>query len=596
MKHWFADLKVRYKLLIGMIFITSVALILITQLSYSYFYKRNTNEVYKKAESSVQMAGASLSVQFTSLSTATNHFLVRDPFPKMISDINNLNFTGYAKYFSEATSQTDSFLQSHSLINNIILCGENGILFSPSSLGMGANFDTLFTEDIWDYSHITIFPTRFNSMLKQGETLPISYPVSYNQTTGNISYQDADDTRKARFILLIDTAQLRAYFDRMSNSYTYSMYLADENGVPLDITSSQYPEAFLPEVKNWVAGNKGLQNTSLMGQKEELFLEMDSIKFCNLKVVHMIKKSSLTGDIEELRSFFILVWLACFAASGLLSFALSHLLTRNLKSIGKIIGKINKNDYHEKVTFPYTDEISLLGRQLNQMHDTIQLQLEQIKVEEQKKAKAEIQMMSEQINPHFLYNTLECIHFQILNGHSDTAGGMLESLGRYLRITLSVGKTFITVQKEVEHVTSYMEIMNRHSSAGIRLTTSIAPELRDVKIMKVLLQPLAENCIKHGFAGFTDGFAPVPPIITISILSVSDDRMLVEVSDNGIGIDIEKTSSCLNPESPESKKHFGLANLQKRLIACYGHDATITFTSIPYLKNSVLIEIPIKNV
>lgn len=596
MIHWFADLKVRYKLLIGMIFITSVALILISQLSYSYFYKRNTSEVYKKAENSVHMASASLSAQFTSLSTTTNHFLVKDPFPRMISDINNRNFTGYAKYFSEAISQTDSLIQSHSLISNVILCGENGILFSPSSLGMGSNFNTLFTENIWEYPHITIFPTRFNAMLKQGDTIPISYPVSYSLSTGNLAYQDAAGTRKARFILLIDTAQIRAYFDRMSNNYTYCMYLADENGVPLDITSYKYPEAFLPEVKNWVAQKKELQNTSIKSEKEELYLQMDSIKFCNLKVVHMIKKSSLTGDIKELRSFFILVWLACFGASGLLSFALSHLLTRNIKSIGKIIERINKNDYHDKVDFPYTDEISLLGRQLNQMHDTIQLQLDQIKEEEQKKAKAEIQMMSEQINPHFLYNTLECIHFQILNGHSDTAGGMLESLGKYLRITLSVGKTFITVQKEVEHVTSYMEIMNRHSSAGIHLITSIATGLRDVKIMKVLLQPLAENCIKHGFSGFIDGFGPVPPAITISIQAVSDDRMLIEVSDNGNGFDIDKTSSCLNSETPESNNHFGLANLQKRLIACYGNEASISFTSIPYLKNSVLIEIPIKNV
>ncbi|WP_077613041.1 sensor histidine kinase [Clostridium sp. Marseille-P2415] len=592
MKHWFANLKVRYKLLTGMIFITSAALILITQLSYSYFYKRNTNEVYKKAERSIQMTGSSLSSQFMSLSTATDHLLVKEPFPQMISDINNRNFTGYAKYFSEAMSQTDSFLQSHDLINNVILCGEDGILFSPASLGMSSYFETLFTENIWEYPHITIFPTRFNSMFKQGSTIPISYPVSYSPASANLAYQDAPGTKKARFILLIDTAQIRAYFDRMSNSYTYCMYLAKEDGVPLDITDAQFPDAFLPEVKDWVAGKNGPQSGTVKNQKEELFLEMDSIKFCSLKIVHMVKKSSLTGDIKELRSFFILVWLACFAASGLLSFALSHLLTRNLKSIGKVIGRINENAYNKKVTFPYTDEIGLLGTQLNQMYDTIQLQLKQIKDEEQKKAKAEIQMMSEQINPHFLYNTLECIHFQVLNGHSDTAGGMLESLGRYLRITLSVGKTFISVQKEVEHVTSYMEIMNRHSSAGIMLITSIEPGLRDVKIMKVLLQPLAENCIKHGFSNFIGGFEPVPPTISISIHSVSDKQIQIEVSDNGTGIDIEKAVSCLDPEA---KNHFGLANLQKRLTACYGEKAKISFTSIPYLKNSVIIEIPLKD-
>ncbi|MFT4006484.1 MAG: hypothetical protein QM683_12970 [Lacrimispora sp.] len=207
MKKWFANLKVRYKLLIGMVFITSAALILISQLSYSYFYRRNTNEVSKKAETSVQMAGATLSSQFTSLSAATNHLLVKEPFPQMISDINHRNFTGYAKYFSGATALTDSFLQNHSLINNLLICGEDGILFSPSSLGMGNNFKALFKENLWEYPRITVLPTRLNSMYRQGSAIPVSYPVFCDTAGGGLAYQDKPDTRKARFIVLIDTAR-----------------------------------------------------------------------------------------------------------------------------------------------------------------------------------------------------------------------------------------------------------------------------------------------------------------------------------------------------------------------------------------------------
>ena len=226
------------------------------------------------------------------------------------------------------------------------------------------------------------------------------------------------------------------------------------------------------------------------------------------------------------------------------------------------------------------------------MYDTIQLQLLQIKDEEQKKAMAEIQMMSEQINPHFLYNTLECIHFQILNGHSKTAEGMLESLGKYLRTTLSFGKTLISVEKEVEHVISYMEIMNRHSSDGIQLETKIESSLKDCKIMKILLQPLAENSIRHGFGGLVSGFEPVPPRIDILISSAENNRIRIEVTDNGRGIDIEVANACITENSPESQKHFGLSNIQKRLKACYGDSFRISFLSIPYLKNSVIIELP----
>ena len=588
----FANLKFHYQLLIGMILITSAALFLISQLSYSYFYERNTDEVRKKANSSVQMAGDSISSQFNSLSAATNHLLVKEPFPKMISDINNRNFTGYAKYFSAATSATDSFLQNHDLVNNVLICGEDRIVFSPTSLGIGNHFEQLFPENIWQFTRITVMPTRFSNMFRKEGAIPIAYPVSSNLSSGNLSYQDISGSRKARFILLIDTNQIRDYFNRMSNRYTYCMYLADESGQPLDITENEYPDAFLPQIRQWIEKGPSTQEGLVKIKNEDMFLSMNSIKFCNLKIVHLTKKAALTGDIKELRSFFILVWIACFLAAVLLSLALSGLLTRNLKVLGAIIRSINDKTYTKQREFNHTDEISLLGVQLNQMYDTIQLQLLQIKDEEQKKAMAEIQMMSEQINPHFLYNTLECIHFQILNGHSETAEGMLESLGKYLRTTLSFGKTMISVEKEVEHVTSYMEIMNRHSSNGILIETEIDPMLKDCKIMKILLQPLAENCIRHGFGGSISGFEPVPPRIHIAITSAENNRIRIEVTDNGKGIDIEVANACVTENSPESQKHFGLSNIQKRLKACYGEAFHISFLSIPYLKNSVIIELP----
>ncbi|MFR3729411.1 histidine kinase [Lacrimispora sp.] len=590
---WFSNLKVRYQLLIGMIFITFAALILISQLSYTYFYRRNTSEVLKKAESSVHMAGASLSSQFNSLSTATNHLLVNEPFPQMISDINNRNFTGYAKYFSEITSLTEPFLQNHDLVSNVLICGEDKIVFSPSSLGISNYFDKLFPEDIWSYPQINVLPTRHSSSFRQGDVIPIAYPVSSNLTTSSLIYRDQPGGRKARFLLLIDTAQIRAYFERMSNRYTYCMYLADENGNPLDLSKDQYPDFFLPEIKTWISREESTAAGTVRQGPEELFLTMEPVSFCNLKVVHVTRKSALLGDTKELRSFFILVWFACFLASVLLSLALSNLLTRNLKTLSKIIEKINDSTYQKRTEFPHTDEISLLGIQLNRMYDTIQLQLEQIKEEERKKARAEIQMMSEQINPHFLYNTLECIHFQVLNGHGQTAGEMLESLGRYLRTTLNVGKTFVSVEKEVEHVTLYMEIMNRHSASGIQFKADVDPSLKDLLVMKVLLQPLAENCIKHGFSGMVTGFEPVPPQIIISVTSAGNGRIRIQVSDNGKGIDIKKASALMRAESPESKNHFGLHNIYKRLQTCYGGQAIISFTSIPYLENSIIIEIPV---
>ncbi|WP_349669818.1 ATP-binding protein, partial [Lacrimispora sp.] len=116
--------------------------------------------------------------------------------------------------------------------------------------------------------------------------------------------------------------------------------------------------------------------------------------------------------------------------------------------------------------------------------------------------------------------------------------------------------------------------------------------LKDCQIMKILLQPLAENCIRHGFDGFVSGLEPVPPRIDILISSADDNKIRIEVTDNGRGIDVEVANACITENSSESQKHFGLSNIQKRLKACYGDSFLITFQSIPYLKNSVIIELP----
>lgn len=595
MRKWFLNLKFFYKLLISMITITTLALLFIVGISYAYFYHKNMNDIKEKVETSVAMAGSTFSDQFNTLSTSTNLLLVKAPFPQMILDINQNNFSGYAKYFSDALSETDSFIQNHDFVNNVILCGEDNIVFSPSALGITDTVQQLFPENIWNYPRITVFPSRSDSLFKQGETIPISFPVSCRTNSRVLSYQDAEETNRVRFILLLDTGQIRSYFNRMSNSYTSCMYLADTAGNPLDIKEEHYPEAFLPEFQKVISQAEDIKNRAVMADKDQYYLSVSSIGFCGLKVVHLMKNSSFLGDIHELQSFFIGVWLLCLLCSGFLSFILSRFLTGGIQKLSHVIAEINENTYNCSTAFSSADEIGLLGRQLNTMYGTIQKQLIQIQKEEQKKARAEIQMMSEQINPHFLYNTLECIHFQILNGHTSSAGGMLESLGRYLRITLSVGESFIPIKKEVEHVTLYMDIMNRHSANGIYFKCQVDSALMEHMIMKVLLQPLVENCIKHGFQDIENSLVAVSPQITVSIYSVDNSFIIIEVSDNGKGINLETANACLESATVAGQRHFGLNNLSRRLKIYYGERAFISISSIPYLKNSITIKIPMMN-
>ena len=121
---------------------------------------------------------------------------------------------------------------------------------------------------------------------------------------------------------------------------------------------------------------------------------------------------------------------------------------------------MENNTYETPYQTKYQDEIGQLNTAINSMYTTIQKQIQQIRENERDKYRAEIQLLSAQINPHFLYNTLECINMEILNNHKQTASSMLTNLSDFMRIGLNYGDELILLSNELLHAKSYINIMN----------------------------------------------------------------------------------------------------------------------------------------
>lgn len=259
----------------------------------------------------------------------------------------------------------------------------------------------------------------------------------------------------------------------------------------------------------------------------------------------------------------------------------------------QIISQINDNAYTQRVEFRYRDEIGLLGNQINDMYTTIEQQMKQIQLDERDKAQTEIQMISEQINPHFLYNTLQRIHMTMLNGRTPSAASMLEGLGKYLRITLSIGKALIPLREELAHVNEYVLLMDHYFENGLQFTVDVDPLLLNVVVPKIILQPLVENSYKYGFDKGEIFANSVQPAVSISA-QTQDGRMLLAITDNGKGFDVPSIQACMDGEAPDGRTHFGLQNLKKRLCGFYAEDVFITFSSIPYYQNSIYIRVPLR--
>ena len=168
---------------------------------------------------------------------------------------------------------------------------------------------------------------------------------------------------------------------------------------------------------------------------------------------------------------------------------------------------------------------------------------------------------------------------------------MIQSLGEFLRIGLSFGQNVITVEKELEHVRAYISIMNMRFGQRLIFSSTVDEGYLQHPVVKIILQPLVENAIRHGFrmdsesSGFSDQFIEVT-------VHAAGDELLLSVIDNGIGIDVGHARQVLH-SSPTRQKHVGLNNVYQRLVMQYGEKADITFESIPYYRNTVCIHIPL---
>ena len=225
------------------------------------------------------------------------------------------------------------------------------------------------------------------------------------------------------------------------------------------------------------------------------------------------------------------------------------------------------------------------------MATTIENQIEEIKEEEEKQTRTEMRLLSEQLTPHFLYNTLECIQQEIQTGNSKASSEMTRALSLYLRTVLSYGSETITIRNEIQHDMSYIRIMNGRFRKDIIYQHRILPELEAEPILKMVLQPFIENSIKHGFGIGDDSTWIQQPEIETSF-TLSGNTIRIEISDNGRGFD-ENHFLAIMKGGKEGEGHVGIRNTYLRLIKFYGEEnVRISVSSLPFYRSTITIDVP----
>lgn len=268
---------------------------------------------------------------------------------------------------------------------------------------------------------------------------------------------------------------------------------------------------------------------------------------------------------------------------------ISNSITGPVKELCGVTEQISKGDFSVRASVDSGDEISALAGSVNDMSEHLEIMVNQIKEDERKMRYAELRLLQEQINPHFLYNTLDTIVWLIEGNKTEQAENMVISLSDFFRLVLSHGKEFITIRDEERHIRSYLEIQQVRYHDILEYEIMINPEIYQYRILKLTLQPLVENALYHGIK-----YKRAMGKITITG-AMMEGKIYLAVKDNGVGMDekeLEKLREEINRPCKETESGFGLANVNERIRMNFGMEYGMTIDSVLGEGTTVRIVIP----
>lgn len=283
--------------------------------------------------------------------------------------------------------------------------------------------------------------------------------------------------------------------------------------------------------------------------------------------------NELTKAGKAMTQIIYVVGIIAALISTFFSLRVSRSVTKPLIYLTDTMKKFGKGDLFVRVPVLYEDEIGILSEEFNKMSEQIRQLVDQVYREQRAKRKSELAALQVQINPHFLYNTLNSVSSLIKMNCPDEAFIMIQAIGTFYRTSLSDGKTLIPLEQEITNIENYIKIQKVRYGNKIEYEIDIENEILQEWIVKLTLQPLVENSIYHGIKEMRG-----KGIIRIKGWK-EKNKVFIQVSDNGLGIPEEKLEELFSKDYREKGSAFGLFNIQQRLQIYFGKEYGLTVES-----------------
>lgn len=428
-----------------------------------------------------------------------------------------------------------------------------------------------------------------------------------------------------------DTVIPVVYRFKIERQYLYIVICLQQSEIQeyLNQSYSSYNEIFIADKEGNNILNYGIPETEVLNQFTAEELEAKSaickeiqyegetyLATCTLmpgtewRICALRSAESLIGNLEELRTFVIIIICICALVSIVIIVVVAHSMTRPLGQLAVIMKRVTEEDFQVQFDYPYRDEVGHLGasfnfmiQKINKLVTELNIHIEALKEEkervkqvEKQKRRAELQALQAQINPHFLYNTLNAITWQAADQGASEISIMSNSLGKFFRISLSKGREVITLREEMEHISSYLKIQKIRYKDKINYQMDVPEDVKELYIIKLVLQPLVENAIYHGIK-VKEGAGMIRVKVARRMNSQNMQALMITIEDDGEGIEPEQLKTInlgLTKGEISRDSGYGIYNVNERLKLYYGEAYGLTIESVHKQWTKSVVMIPIR--
>lgn len=569
MTKWsFSGLSFRNKLIVSFVFVSLLPVLIVQTIYYYISSNAMESKINELVHYNLTQSSKSLDSTLTAYEDILFQVFANDEIVHLIRNINEGTDIELSK--SKLFNSLSSYSHAKEGIRSVTIFTKNGNLVS-CDLQTGSPYQNLWS-DVGRIDQLPLFQQVMNQRKPIVMTLPTMMDTINNkeQYIFHIARKMNDFQYNVNGIGIV---VISLYESVLSNAVNMSSDIAEGS---IQIRSANY----LTDQDNRIVSSP---DKLLIGQDIGIVNTKDTIsndymdKQRGLHLINKTNKTDLFAEMYAMQRISVITGLSALLISSLLIIYLSGNLTKSIKTIIKAMKTAQQGTLNVQIADGNKDEMSLIAFSFNNMMNTIKELMVESNLAVLKQKESEIRALEAQINPHFLYNTLDSINWLAIEKEEHQISEMLKSLAQILRYSIKDSNKMVSIAEELKWMKQYVFLQQYRFRSSFECNVEYDETVLGYRIHKLLLQPFIENAIIHGFAGVTEG-----GLLHLSVKLMDNDAIEIIVQDNGSGLDPDTLHMLVH-----SKEHnistkgtgMGIRNVLNRLDMYYGNQANYEISS-----------------